>query len=403
MDQMSLDVPCENSRSIEHIDLDDDDAVVIAAETFARELPHTRIPFSKRNWGGIGHSLCSYQGKLKPAIAHFLVNTFTRPGQLVLDPMSGVGTIPFEARRLGRVGIGTDLSPIAMSVTEAKLRNLSVTGIEDSRRELAAEMDVADESVLDTTDITWGLNGDVNSYFNQRTLIELVASRNHFLTKRQKGMTPEDHFLFAALLHILHGNRPYALSRRSHPITPLKPTGDFTYKAVLDALDARIGRVLPYFLALQEESSEGRSELAALEDLQLPNSADALITSPPFISSLRFWAANWMRLWFAGWEASDFAERPKDFLETKQKAGMEVYASFSDSAARNLREGGLLIMHLGVTAKNDMGEEIAPYLGQHFRVLSNVHESVSGSERHGLTDKGKTLKHAYLFARRTSS
>ena len=43
---------------------------------FKNNLPHQRRPYSKRNWGNSLHSLCSYQGKLKPAIAHHLVETF---------------------------------------------------------------------------------------------------------------------------------------------------------------------------------------------------------------------------------------------------------------------------------------------------------------------------------------
>ena len=38
-----------------------------------QELPYCREPYSKKNWGNPNHSLCSYQGKLKPAIANFLV------------------------------------------------------------------------------------------------------------------------------------------------------------------------------------------------------------------------------------------------------------------------------------------------------------------------------------------
>jgi hypothetical protein len=43
---------------------------------FQTEIPHQQVPYSSRNWGHNNHSLCSYQGKLKPAIAHHLVNTF---------------------------------------------------------------------------------------------------------------------------------------------------------------------------------------------------------------------------------------------------------------------------------------------------------------------------------------
>ena len=50
---------------------------------FRADLPYKAIPFRGRNWGHPLHSLCSYQGKLKPAIAHWLVKSFTAPGMKV--------------------------------------------------------------------------------------------------------------------------------------------------------------------------------------------------------------------------------------------------------------------------------------------------------------------------------
>ena len=49
-------------------------------DSFKESLPHQKTPFTKRNWGNARHSLCSYPGKLKPAIAHHLVQTFV-PGR----------------------------------------------------------------------------------------------------------------------------------------------------------------------------------------------------------------------------------------------------------------------------------------------------------------------------------
>src|SRR3972149_2402283 len=86
-----------------------------------RPLPYRRPPFSSRAWGHPFHSLISYPSKLKPSIAHFLVSLFSQPGEVVLDPFSGVGTVPFEACTQGRPGIGSDLSPIAYHATRAKV------------------------------------------------------------------------------------------------------------------------------------------------------------------------------------------------------------------------------------------------------------------------------------------
>lgn len=49
----------------------------------------------------------------------------------MLDPLCGVGTIPFEACLQGRIGIGNDLSELAYVVTKAKIEKPNRSGVED--------------------------------------------------------------------------------------------------------------------------------------------------------------------------------------------------------------------------------------------------------------------------------
>ena len=95
-------------------------------------------PYSKRNWGNSLHSLCSYQGKLKPAIAHFLVKTMTQKGERILDPFSGAGTIPLEACLQGRFGDGIDINPLAHATTLAKVTFPSREDVYDFRDRLSS-------------------------------------------------------------------------------------------------------------------------------------------------------------------------------------------------------------------------------------------------------------------------
>ena len=99
-------------------------------EIFKNELPHQKLPFSKREWGGAGHSMCSYQGKMKPALAHHLIECFSKLGDVVVDPFSGSGTIPFEACRMGRRGFGIDISRLGYVLTLAKVSQVSIEKIE---------------------------------------------------------------------------------------------------------------------------------------------------------------------------------------------------------------------------------------------------------------------------------
>jgi DNA modification methylase len=44
-------------------------------------------------------------------IADRVIAQMSEPGELVFDPFSGLGTVPLRALRLGRRGLGVELSP----------------------------------------------------------------------------------------------------------------------------------------------------------------------------------------------------------------------------------------------------------------------------------------------------
>ena len=376
------------------------DGLAQRAAEFCETAPHRQDPYGRRNWGGTLHSLCSYQGKLKPAIGHFLVSWFTEPGWRVLDPMAGVGTIPLEARRQGRVAIANDLSPLADCVSRAKVEPFDPRDVATIVDDLAAFINggPALDQVEAEDDLSFGLNGPIRDYFHADTLREVALARRYFLLA--EGLPPAARDVVrSSLLHILHGNRPYALSRRSHPVTPFAPTGAFEYRSVIERLTERLGRVIPLLQELEEESPSGVSHLGDFRDLECPT-IDAVITSPPFAKSFRFWSMNWMRLWFTGWEREDFGSEPKRYLETEQRQNFAAYGEFAAAMHGLMRPGGVLVMHLGETAKVNMAEELSPLIDPLFEIQHVGRECVLDTESHGLRDKGATVAHWYLFATR---
>ena len=368
-------------------------------ETFKAQLPHQQGVMAKRNWGHGLHSLCSYQGKLKPSIAHWLVNTFVPKGGRVVDPFAGVGTVPLEAALSGRRAFAFDISPPALQITRAKL------GICDTAECDAVIADLA--KALERFELTDALNrratairfnGPFEDYFHRDTFREVIGAREYFLRRRPE--TASAALVFACLLHILHGNRPYALSRTSHPITPFAPSGPNTYRALLPRLRDKVAR------SLAEDRGSGfvaGSAYAQDATSAWPDDVydlDAVITSPPFFDSTRFHTGNWMRLWFAGWETSDFKTRPLDFVDERQKRSFEVYEPVFASAAERLRSRGVLVLHLGHSRKCDMAAAIRPIAERRFRFVDQFVESVAHCESHGVRDKGTVTDHQYLVLER---
>jgi hypothetical protein len=69
---------------------------------------------------GLTHGFYKYPARFSPTFARAVIEAFTKPGDLVLDPHVGGGTALVEARALGREGIGVDISPLAEFVTRVK-------------------------------------------------------------------------------------------------------------------------------------------------------------------------------------------------------------------------------------------------------------------------------------------
>ena len=369
------------------------------AETFIRNMPYHKEPYCGRNWGHAWHSLCSYHGKLKPAIAHFLVEQFTNVGEVVLDPLCGVGTIPLEACLQGRIGIGNDLSEMAYVVSKAKLEKPS---LEDALQILVElqnyiEANVNGENV--DSDIknyeSFGFNGKISTYFHDETYREILCARRFFLARMEK-ITAAESMVFACFLHVLHGNRPYALSRNSHPLTPYAPKGEFVYKSVVEHIKEKL--LLSYKKNNFEQYIKGSALFGNYEVLDTKGiMADAIICSPPFADSIRFYMQNWMRLWLCGWEPEDYKKAEALFLDQKQKKNFDVYFSFFEICSAVLKPHGKVILHLGKTDKVDMAEELSKRAAPFFKEIYRGSEDVQTIEKHGIKDKGATVEHQYLF------
>ena len=69
---------------------------------------------------GLTHGFYKYPARFSPAFARAAIETFTQPGDLVLDNHVGGGTTLVEALALGRDAIGVDISPLAEFVATVK-------------------------------------------------------------------------------------------------------------------------------------------------------------------------------------------------------------------------------------------------------------------------------------------
>jgi DNA modification methylase len=73
------------------------------------------------------HGLFPYRGKFHPQMVKGLINMMgLQPGDVILDPMMGSGTVPVEASLMGIDSIGVDASRFCCFMTQAKVDALSM-------------------------------------------------------------------------------------------------------------------------------------------------------------------------------------------------------------------------------------------------------------------------------------
>ena len=70
----------------------------------------------------------AHPAKMLPAITRHAIRAYTRPGEIVIDPMCGIGTTLIEAMHLGRRGFGVEYEPRWAKLAAANIAHATAHG-----------------------------------------------------------------------------------------------------------------------------------------------------------------------------------------------------------------------------------------------------------------------------------
>ena len=286
------------------------------------------------------HQLSPYIGKLKSSIARDLVATYSKPGDLVVDPFSGSGTVALEALLQGRRAFTSDISAYAKILCEAKLKpppSLECA-LEKAEDILSQSHKLPDPDLRKVP--AW-----VRQFFHPRTLKEAIK----FATVCKKD---ENNFLFACFLGILHHQRPGFLSYPSSHLVPYLrekkyPRDQFPelyqYRELRSRLLSKIRRA---YARCPEIPTNGNSihKYCSVSSLNLPESFDCLITSPPYMNALDYNRDNRLRLWFIN---PNYSVAEGDKVIQKQEAFKITIASLIKKVNLSLKTNGYCVIIVG--------------------------------------------------------
>jgi hypothetical protein len=90
-----------------------------------------------------------HPAKMLPTTARHAICAYTDPGEVVLDPMCGIGTSLVEAAHLGRHALGVEYEPEWVRLTQANLEHASGNGARGTSRVWHADARHLPEDLLD--------------------------------------------------------------------------------------------------------------------------------------------------------------------------------------------------------------------------------------------------------------
>ena len=113
---------------------------VIVPQTSSNQIPVPLFKEEEKAFGGLvvkedwsfakaktdlmTHGLHPYPARMIPQIAERLINRYSSPGSVVLDPFCGSGTVLVESCRNQRNTIGNDINPLAVLLAKVKSKRM---------------------------------------------------------------------------------------------------------------------------------------------------------------------------------------------------------------------------------------------------------------------------------------
>ena len=288
------------------------------------------------------HQLSPYIGKLKSSIAHDLIATYSRRGDLVADVFCGSGTIPLESVLRGRRVFAADASCYAITLTKGKL--YVPQSLDSALKKLDNCLNAAQSCNVSLESVPkW-----VCDFYHPETLKETL---NLFSVLRKR----REYFLLACLLGISHHQRPGFLSFPSSHLVPYLRSKKYPreaypemydYRPVEPRIRAKVQRALRRYERTNHQLICGVRR-STVEFLTPPPRVDCFITSPPYMNALDYGRDNRLRNWLL----SGSTQHQIDRTLSGDRGFRRIMSSYARTISKTLVNGGRCIFVVGEKTK----------------------------------------------------
>jgi DNA modification methylase len=267
------------------------------------------LNFSGRDTGYGVHALHPYAAKCPPQLVRYGLRYYSKPGELVLDPMAGSGTTLAEARRLGRNAVGYDIDPLARLIAEVKVSHINDGAVERAYTAVV-KLTETDLAALKRRHVSADIRSRVTlpdfpnrDYWFTNSVAEALALLTHHISTVRAAATVR-RFLWVAFSSLILAKKSVANARDI-----IHSRHHFFYHDeqpdVLGRFKTRVNHMRKRMDEYRKDCKDDQKirTVARLGDARRltdeDESVDLIFTSPPYATALdypraHFLAVAWM-------------------------------------------------------------------------------------------------------------
>lgn len=271
-------------------------------------------------------SIHPFPARMAPELAIQSLNSMS-PDALVLDPMSGSGTVVRHAAELGIRSIGFDLDPLAVMVSGAASRRNDDSEIGKYAEKFLSEVDaLSSPPSLDWIDGDPDAERFVSYWFGEkqrddlRKLAFVLNSAEDFSIPQ----TVADVLRIALSRIIVTKKQTASLAQDTSHSRPHRVATASDYDVIegftksLQQLRSRLAKLEPKVEACVQRGDA--RELQAVED----STIDYVLTSPPYLNAIDYMRGHRMSLIWLGHKYADLSSTRSNSIGSERKPDAPV-------------------------------------------------------------------------------
>lgn len=349
------------------------------------------------------HSIHPYPAKMIPALARKAILDYSKPGDIVLDPFAGCGTVLLESSLMGRPSIGIDTNPVSILISKAKTSLYS----EDDINQLCVFLNDFDSKIEEVKPIIPKYQS-IDYWFDPNAIEDLGAIRGYIECLSGSARNLALCVFSSIIVRVSYQDSDTRYSRKIYKYEPKSARS--LYKSKLESAIEAVRKSAPSISYSSHLFLQDGRKISNISD----SSVSLIVTSPPYLNAYDYHKYHRHRIHWLGYDPvftrtneigqhDQFTKKfatPDQYFEDMTQCFKEWY--------RVLKDEGMCIIIVGDAIVSGNPVPVADYF---ISIMTNIGFTV---EKHWIRNLNVNRKsfnaqarinqeHVLLFKKRPTS